>query len=97
MTIYAGETIRVATTAVDFDSSTPIVDSDVVSATIEIFDGQDLLVNESLLWNPDLSEWYYDWDTTGVDPGSYRARLKLSGAEWHTWEYVTVRFKANPV
>ena len=85
MSIYAGETVRISTTAVNFDQETPLTQDDVSGAEIKIYNRElVLLVDATMSYNEDRAEWYYDWDTgegaTPPAPGTYFARLTLIGS-----------------
>lgn len=84
MTIYAGETVRISTTAKNFDHVTPITDDEVSGATVKIYSKElVLIVAADMLYDEDRVEWYYDWQTGGATPqsaGTYYARLDLIGS-----------------
>lgn len=84
MTIYAGETIRISTTALNFDQETPLTEDDVSGAEVRIYNRDlTLLATETMLYSDDRVEWYYDWDTGGAtpqSPGTYYAKITLTGS-----------------
>lgn len=90
MTIYAGETVRISTTALNYDQETPLTDDDVTSATVKIYNRSlVLLVSEDMEYNASRQEWYYDWETGGAtpqNPSTYYARITLVGASFDTFE-----------
>lgn len=99
MTIYSGETVVFKTSAHDADDAkSEILDTDVSSALITIVDISDdsaLVTDDSMTWNPIDVEWRYIWDTPAT-PGSYRAKLHLTGPGFDVWEYVKLKTKTNP-
>lgn len=109
MALFAGETARIETDAIDFDAATALTDADVDEVVVEIADmGEDppvLVVAETAMtWEADESKWIYLWNTGGsgatpvaVGPGTYRAKCTVrSAGDTISWEYKTVRLKANP-
>lgn len=105
MTLYAGETVQVTTTATGLDGTTALTDDDVVSVVIEIRDSAlELVVEETEMeWDPVGDEdgpfWFYDWPTvTGgatpvaIEPATYKAKCTVLGAgTWTSFEYKRIR------
>jgi len=97
MTIYAGETVTLKTSATQIDDAqTPLLDTDVTSTEIIIVDANSATVVAAtpMTWDATDSEWRYAWTTTVA--GKFQARLRLTGATFDTWEYAKITVKANP-
>lgn len=94
---YAGETLTVAHTAT-LPSGDPVTPDMVVSVTIAIFLGSEVIEAESLMtWNAFTDQWEYRWDTTDLDPGWYRIQVWMTDiAGGKIWELKTVRLAPNP-
>jgi hypothetical protein len=100
MPIYPGEHIQVAGSAKQFDGKTPLSDRDVTSVTINIFDsdGTEVLVETAMSYDSDSTpRWTYIWDTTGIDSGTYRARIKFTGVTFVSFEYHSISISEDPV
>jgi hypothetical protein len=99
MTLYAGETTRITSTAEDFDG-TPLTDANVSSATVTIYKKSDnsiILPTANMVYSDDDAQWFYDWDTDAVSSGTYLAKVRLVGATFDTWEFKRFRLSTNPV
>jgi hypothetical protein len=96
MTLYVGETIRISTSATDYDGD-PIVNVDVTSATVEVqrSDGEEALAETAMSWDGDDNEWYYDWDTDDLEVGTYIAKCRIVGLSLDSWEFKTFRLNRN--
>lgn len=97
MVLYAGETVRIKTTASDHNG-TSLDDTTVDVATIEIVDSTaTYVVNTSLVWEPTEQYFYYDWTTS--TSGKFNARLRLIGTGatplFDIWEYTKITLKTN--
>lgn len=98
MTLYAGERVKVTHTATK--DSEALVPGDITAVWISIYDAErEVLVDETLMtWDSTKSRWQYLWDTSGLDPGTYRARVRIEGVDGGSvWEYKRVRLARNPV
>lgn len=99
MTLYAGETTRIQTTATDLDAETPLTSGDVVGAFVTIFrnsDKTEILAETAMVYSGAVGGWLYDWDTTGVAAGTYLAKIRLEGTDFDTWEFLRIRLNRNP-
>jgi len=101
MTICVGETIRVQTTATNFEGD-ELTDQNVTTATVTIYRKTDNAVvagPANMTFDTDTGAWHYDWQTgaTPQSAGSYLAKCFLAGLEFETWEYKTFSLRANPV
>lgn len=98
MTLYAGEEFRITATGSDFDG-TVLTEDNVSEVSVTIFDSAlEEIIDAPMSWEPDELLWYYMWDTTGLDPGSYRYRVTFTGLDLKSsWEWKRVRFARNPV
>lgn len=97
MALYAGETTRIKSTGLDFDG-TSLTNLNVNIASVVIKNKLDstTVATANMAWDTTHAYWYYDWDTTSVDSGAYRAKVTFTGAGFSTWEYIDIRLKANP-
>jgi hypothetical protein len=97
MTLYVGEATRVIHTA--SREGTALTDSDVSDVLITIYQGTEEVESEtSMDWDADEGHWFYLWDTTGLDPGTYRAKVRIEGVDGGSvWEYKRLRLARNPV
>lgn len=97
MTLYAGAHVRVTDKA-KFDG-VAMVPADVTSVSITIFDAVGaIVVNPSAMtWDSAKLRWQYLWDTTGIDAGTYTARVTittLDGATSPAW--LRIHLKCSP-
>ena len=95
MTLYAGETVTITTSATQPDGTT-ITDADVTGAFITIYDktsGSVVQAEASLTWDATNEQWSYAWSTTVA--GSFDARLRLTGLTFDTWEFVAIKVKED--
>jgi hypothetical protein len=99
--IYAGETIRLKTSAVNLDSSAALTSADVTSATINIYNSLGVLVQTATMSYDTVNVlWFYDWQTGGATPqsaGAYRAKFTLAGVAFTAFEFLRFRLKKPPV
>ena len=98
MTFYVGEQFRVAASATDYDGDV-LVSTDAASVVVSIFDrdGTAIVTNQPMTWDTENSEWEYKWNTTGLDSGSYRAKVVFTGLDGGaSWEWQRVRLNRNP-
>lgn len=80
---YAGETVRIAASAQNWDGS-PVTpgSGSTVEATIHYGSRGDVriaLEDQALAWDAGRQHWYYDWQTSGFDPGAYRVEVRIVG------------------
>lgn len=105
MADYAGEPIRITTKdPLNFDGRR-IVPVDVTSVTVEVFN-TDLSETVLALTPMDFindpgddadGEWAYIWDTTGIDPGTYKAKVVINTIDTlSSWEYHRIRLARDP-
>ena len=98
MAIYSGETIRIRTSATDFEGLT-LTNDDVTAAEITFYDQAGDPVHGPAVMQYDSGNvrWFYDWNTTGMSGGQYRIKVRLTGLLFDSWEYARVRLSDNPV
>jgi hypothetical protein len=98
MPLFVGETVRVKTSAKDYDERA-LTDEEVTAAKISIYDSDNTVVvdDADMAYDATSLFWYYDWDTTSADPGAYRAKCTLTGIAFTSWEYATIRLRADLV
>jgi hypothetical protein len=102
MTLYANETAQIKITAVDFDQSTALSSAEVVTVNVTIFnrEGDEVLGTTEIDYYVDEEAWIYNWDTTGRDPGSYRAKIEAYGigaTPPYSLEFKRIRLNRRPV
>ncbi len=105
MTIYVGETTRIYSRILDFNSGT-VDDGSSVTVTIDISFAGDLVVEDGeMSWegtgNEDGPYWFYDWDTSAEAAGTYLTKITCVGPNPEepldtltAFEYGRVRIKA---
>lgn len=105
MADYAGEPRRIVTdTARNFDGRV-LVPADVQSVTVEVFtnDLQTVVLPVTPMdyiddtGDVDNNNWAFIWDTTGLEPGTYKAKVvitTLDGLE--SFEYKRIRLARDP-
>lgn len=96
MTTYAGEELEVRSTITGFDGEaiTPL-NIDVV--TVSIFNADLVAVVDEETMSYD-DNWYFVWNTFGLDPGTYKVRvsaLGLSGGKSIEWK--RARLSRQPI
>lgn len=96
---YVGETIRIATTATDFDGETALTDADLDSVELTIYDAALAVVvgPVAMTWNATYSHWAYDWDTSAAEAATYRLKVQMTSGTTESWEYGRLALKTNPV
>lgn len=99
MAKYVGETIRISTTAIDFDNSTVLSDGDFDTVELTIYDAAGDALDDpvDMTWDTEREHWAYDWDTEGVDAGTYRLKVRVATGVTENWEFGRVSLKVNPV
>lgn len=98
MTHYAGELTEIVHTATK--NGEALVPADVTEVWITLYtsDLEVLLAETAMSWDATFARWQYLWDTTGLDPGTYRARVRIEGLDGGSvWEYRRIRLARNPV
>jgi hypothetical protein len=97
MTTYAGEEFRITATVKDFDN-TVLTEDNVNDVVAEIYDcDTGLVASGDMTWDEEESLWYYLWDSTGADPGTYKYRVVVTGADGKSsWEWGRARLSRNP-
>lgn len=102
MTVYAGETVQIRVAATDFDASTPLDGGDI-SVFVTIYDSvpEEVLPEVEMGYDLDDEAFLYAWDTAGLAPGSYRARIEALGQQATpqsvSLEYKRIRLARRPV
>lgn len=97
MTLYAGDTAYITLGADDWDDDVLTVD-DVASVRVDVQDADAafLVTAADMNWVSEHNLWLYKWDTTDVDPGSYRAKVLITGIDGsHSKEFIIVRLKKD--
>jgi hypothetical protein len=102
LTLYAGETTQIRISAIDFDQLTALTDADVTSVFVTIFnsDGDEVLAETEIDYDVGEGAWIYNWDTTGRDPGGYRAKIEAYGTGAtppYSLEFKRIRLNRRPV
>lgn len=82
MALYAGEPVRITTTAKNFNLA-QLNNTQVNSVVIEIHDPNSVVVvaETAMLWSSTESLWYYIWNTATLAPGTYRAKISIIGID----------------
>lgn len=98
MTLYAGELTKIVHTATKDGVALAPADVDDVWISIYNADLTELMAETTMTWDSAQSRWQYLWDTTGIEPGTYRVRVRIEGVDGGSvWEYRRVRLARNPV
>lgn len=99
MAKYVGETIRISTTATDFDGVSLLEDDDFDTVEVTIYDaiGDVISGPVAMVWDEDHTHWAYDWDTDAVEAGTYRLKVRVATGSTENWEFGRVQLKNNPV
>lgn len=97
---YAGEPRRIRVrNLTDFDGNT-LGQSDIATMEVTIYNSSYttvILATSSMTWHVTLNVPVYIWDTTGVGPGTYKAKVRLVTASGHeSLEYQTIRLRRDP-
>lgn len=99
---YAGETARIISRAKDFHQE-PITDQTPgITVTVDVHDaeGTPVVDGEAMSWdatgNADGPYWYFDWDTSGRDPGGYRTKVTYTGGGLNAEKFGRVRLARPP-
>lgn len=100
VTDYAGEKIPLyhAATFVDDDGETRVLTATMVSrVTIVITRRGEPIVDETdMAWDDGAQRWYYDWVTTGRDPGNYLVKCTVHDEVGNAvWEFYDQRLNRN--
>lgn len=105
MADYAGEPIRITTVnALNFNGQR-IVPADVSSITAEVFNNDlsaVVMAVDDMTFiddsdDDDDGEFALIWDTTGVDAGTYKAKVVITTTDGlSSWEYHRIRLKVDP-
>jgi len=99
--MYAGELIKITTTAKDFNSlAFPALELPDLVVTISIFDAAHVAVVSNVLMTFDVvnGNWYYLWNTHAVPQGTYRPKCVLEDPDGHlSWDWSRIRLAKNPV
>jgi hypothetical protein len=98
MTLYVGELTKIVHTATKDGEA--LLPADVTNVWITLYTSTlEVLVAETTMsWDSAQARWQYLWDTDGLDPGTYRARVRIEGVDGGSvWEYRRIRLARNPV
>lgn len=97
MALYAGEVMRVSTNATGLDGQ-PLTPTDVSGVSLKVLDGGGnvVLSEQAMAWDVGSSKWFYDWNTTAVDPGTYRGKVTVHTSNGDSWEYVLILLMRPP-
>jgi hypothetical protein len=55
-----------------------------------------VLPEQTMTWDDDYFDWMYEWDTTEVDAGTYKAKIVLTVDGKPSIEYKRIRVKRDP-
>lgn len=98
MTQYAGELTKIVHTATK--DAEALVPDDVTAVWITVYssDFSEELVGETeMTWDTDHERWQHLWDTTAVDAGTYKAKVRIEGVDGGSvWEYRRIRLARDP-
>ena len=101
MTLYAGERVVITHTAtyqavaltnadvtvyISIDDPTSASPSSVLHASSAREDA------EAMDWDAVDERWEYEWDTTGIEAGTYRAKVMIDD---DNWEYINIKLKED--
>ena len=94
MTLYAGERVVITHTATY--QGTELTNADV-TVYISIDDPtsaspSSVLHASSMDWDAVDERWEYEWDTTGIEAGTYRAKVMIDN---DNWEYINIKLKED--
>lgn len=98
MTLYVGELTKIVHTATK--DGVALEPDDVTAVWVTLYTSDlEILVDETeMSWDLNFDRWQFLWDTTGLDPGTYRARVRIEGIDGGSvWEYRRIRLARNPV
>lgn len=98
MTLYVGEQARIVFTGSEYGSGEPLTEANVISADILILDrDSSVLLEEDMVWDESETLWEYRWDTTDLESGTYKFRVRVVGADGRpSWEWGRARLAKNP-
>ena len=78
MPYYPGDTIKIEAAANDFDGELMTGDDALVTLSILAADSDNVEADAvEMTWSASDAAYVYDWDTTDVVPGAYRAHVTL--------------------
>ncbi len=94
MTLYAGERVTITHTATY--QGVPLTNAEV-TVYISIVDPtaaspSEVLHATAMDWDVTEEQWEYEWDTTDLEAGTYRAKVMIDN---DNWEYVNIKLKAD--
>lgn len=100
MTMYAGEEIKLTTSAKDFDHDTPLTDEDVQKVEVFGFLRGVNVLEQEMTFDATTGTWYYLWDTSDIAPGPKTVQLRfvyttLTGRTSFEWR--RLRLSKQPV
>lgn len=100
MPYYAGSPVLIATTAKGFDDEV-LTQADVIGLQVSVYDNTgtvQVLAPQTMTWNELKLRWQYEWDTTGIEPGTYKAQVELIGEDnLPTPDFIRIRLAKLPV
>mgnify|MGYP006279747377 CR=1 FL=1 len=73
-----GDTVRFESenfSSTPFNDSESLVDADTITITVEKRDGTKV-VDEASIENHDTGQYFYEWDTTGLEATDYQVTVK---------------------
>lgn len=98
--MYAGETVEITSAITDFDGVTVVDNTVVASCSVEIVDSANNVVQATtnMVHSAPRSLWYFNWNTTSLEVGTYRAKVVATGVDptQVNINYLTIRLKAQP-
>lgn len=98
MTQYVGEITKIVQTATK--DGVALTQDDVTAVWITLYDSslEVFLAETEMSWDVGDQRWEFLWDTTGLDFGTYRAKVRIEGVDGGSvWEYQRIRLARNPV
>lgn len=98
--MYAGEEVRITTTVADFDGTalTGAGVTSVIITTIHDPAGAAILSNQAMSYDTAHGLWLYMWNTAGITPGTYKAKVVVTGLDGTiSWEWKRIRLARDLV
>lgn len=108
--LFVGETVRIVTSVVDLDGDGYLEVSPAITAIVEFFtmsgdplpfvDEDNQEVPQPITMVPDDQVephiWFYDWTSLGVEPGTYQAKVTITGPGFTTFNFRKIRLRRPP-
>lgn len=98
MTQYAGELTKIVHTATK--DAEELVPDDVTAVWVTVFTSdfsEEVVAETEMTWDTNHDRWQYLWDTSAVDSGTYKAKVRIEGVDGGSvWEYRRIRLARDP-